>query len=59
MPMGRAEAVAILARAGLTDLAAQAEVELPDPVETDELDRFAQRHGLTRDWMISRMGGSP
>jgi hypothetical protein len=49
----------VLLRAGLPDLAAKAEAELPDPVEEDECFRFAERNGLTRDWMASRMGGSP
>jgi len=50
---------AMLMRAGLPDLAAEVESELPDPVEVDELERFARRHGLSRDWMVNRMGGSP
>jgi hypothetical protein len=59
MAITRKEAAAILLRAGLPDLAAKAESELSDPVERDELERFAQRYGLTRDWLASRMGGSP
>jgi hypothetical protein len=59
MAMERKEVAAMLMRAGLPDLAAQVDGELPDPVETDELQRFAMRHGLSRDWMINRMGGSP
>jgi hypothetical protein len=59
MAMARQEVVTGLTRAGLPDLARQAEAELPDPVEKDELDRFGERHGLTRDWLMNRMGGSP
>jgi hypothetical protein len=40
-------------------MAAKAEAELSDPVEKEELDRFAQRYGLTRDALTNRMGGSP
>jgi hypothetical protein len=57
--MSRAEAAAMLVRAGLPDLATKAEAELPDPVDIDELGRFGERNGLTRDFLISRMGGSP
>jgi len=59
MAMERKEVAAMLMRAGLPDLAAQVDDELSDPVEGDELQRFARRHGLSRDWMINRMGGSP
>jgi hypothetical protein len=59
MALARKDAVAMLRRAGLMDLAAKAETELPDPVERDELAQFGQRYGLTRDWLASRMGGSP
>jgi hypothetical protein len=59
MAMARNEVAAILTRAGMPEIAARAEAELPDPVDTNELQLFAQRFGLTRDWLISRMGGSP
>jgi hypothetical protein len=59
MAMAQREVVSILLRAGMPELAAKAEAELPDPVEMEEVQRFAQRYGLTRDWLISRMGGSP
>jgi hypothetical protein len=57
--MARQEVVSGLIRAGLPDLARKAEAELPDPVDRDELDRFGQSEGLSKDWLISRMGGSP
>jgi hypothetical protein len=59
MAWTRKELADVLLRAGLPDLAAKARAELPDPVEDDDLLRFAQRYGLTRDWLSSRMGGSP
>lgn len=59
MDVAKSEAVAILKRVGLPDLAATAEAELPDPVSQDELVHWAQGHGITRDWLIERMGGSP
>jgi hypothetical protein len=57
--MDRQEVIAVLMRAGLPDLAAKAEAELPDPVSDEELEKFGRRQGVSRDWLISRMGGSP
>lgn len=59
MPMSRQEVTALLMRVGLPDLAAEAKAELPDPVETEVVVRFGERHGVTRDWLINHMGGSP
>jgi hypothetical protein len=59
MALDRKEIAAILKRAGLPDLAAKAEAELSEHVRRDELDRFEERYRLSKDWLISRMGGSP
>ena len=53
------EVVAILRRAGAPEVADEANRSLPDPVDLDEAAEFAARYGITRDWLISRMGGSP
>ena len=55
----REEVVAIMRRTGYPELADEAERVLPDPVDSDQLEAFARRHGVTRDDMISGMGGSP
>jgi hypothetical protein len=55
----REEVVAIMRRTGYTELADEAERVLPDPVDSDQLEAFARRHGVNRDDMISGMGGSP
>ena len=55
----RQELVAIMRRTGYTELADEAERVLPDPVDSDQLQAFAQRHGVSKDDMISEMGGSP
>jgi hypothetical protein len=55
----RQEVVAILRRAGLPELADEASRSLPDPVDLDRVAQFAAGYGITRDWLISRMGGSP
>ena len=33
--------------------------ELPDPVSMEEIKRFGDRHGISRDEIMSQMGGSP
>jgi hypothetical protein len=45
--------------AGLPDLAEEARRVLPDPVEYDEAARFLAQHGITKDELINRRGGSP
>ncbi len=49
----------MLRRAGLADVADAAQRELDQQVERPDLVRFSQRHGVTIDELISRMGGSP
>ena len=41
------------------DLADEASRDLPDPVDIDRLVAWMIQRGLSRDEMISRMGGSP
>jgi hypothetical protein len=59
MQMTKQEVVDMLHRWGYPQLADEASRDLPDPVDLDELREWNSRHGLTRDEMISRMGGSP
>jgi hypothetical protein len=51
--------VDMLRRAGFRDVAEKAIIELPDSVELEFLQKWAMEHGITRDVMISAMGGSP
>ena len=51
--------VGILRRAGLTQLAEEAQRTLPDPVDRKELEHFGAVHGLSPDVLTERMGGSP
>jgi hypothetical protein len=44
---------------GFTQEADEAAQELPDPVEMEQLHEFGDRHGISRDELTSRMGGSP
>jgi hypothetical protein len=59
MQYSRQEIVTLMRRTGYTELADEAERVLPDPVDSDQLAAFAQSHGVTRDDIISEMGGSP
>jgi hypothetical protein len=51
--------VGILRRAGLTQLAEEAQRTLPDPVDREDLEHFGAEHGLSPDILTERMGGSP
>ena len=48
-----------LNRMGYTELAVEASRDLPDPVDINRLEEWCMEHGLSRDEVISRMGGSP
>jgi hypothetical protein len=55
----RQEVVDVLRRTGFADLADDAARILPDPADTDEVEKFLAPHGITVDRLISEMGGSP
>ena len=55
----RQEIVSLMRRTGYEELADEAERALPDPVDADQLQAFAQAHGVSREDIISEMGGSP
>ena len=59
MQYSRPELVAIMRRTGYTELADEAERVLPDPVDFDQLEAFARQHGVSKDDIVSEMGGSP
>jgi len=44
---------------GYEEQADEAAKALPDPVSLDELIAFSDKHGISRDELTSRMGGSP
>jgi hypothetical protein len=48
-----------LRRLGYTQEADDAARTLPDHVSAEELFAWADRHAISRDELISRMGGSP
>jgi hypothetical protein len=55
----RQHVIDLLNRLGYTQLAEEASRVLPDPVSGDEVSKWWMQHGLSRDDLISRMGGSP
>lgn len=59
MAYSKQDVVEMLRRAGFCDVAEKAVIELPDFVELEYLQKWAMEHGVTRDVMISAMGGSP
>lgn len=58
MEVTRQHVVDVLRRVGLREEAEQAELSLPDPVDLDRVMEWAATHGITRDMLISLMGGS-
>ena len=59
MQVTRQHVVGILRMAGLPELAEEAHRMLPDPVEYNHAARYLAQYGITKDELISRMGGSP
>jgi hypothetical protein len=53
------EIIKILRRAGLPDVADAAQNSLPDPVDSQTLDRFCAQYGLSKGSLTDRLGGSP
>ena len=56
---GRLYVADMLRRLGFPELADVAVRELPDPVDAEQLESWGIRHGVSKDDLISRMGGSP
>ncbi len=59
MQVTRQHVVGVLRIAGLPELAEEARRVLPDPVEYNHAARLLFQYGITKDELISRMGGSP
>lgn len=59
MQFSRQYVIDSMRRLGYAQLADEASRDLPDPVDLDDLQAWSMRHGLSRDDLISRMGGSP
>ena len=59
MQVTRQHVVDILRMAGLAELAEEAQRTLPDPLEYKQAERFLAGYSITKDELISIMGGSP
>jgi hypothetical protein len=59
MQVKRQHVVDILRMAGLPEVAEEARQVLPDPVEYNRAERFLAQYSITKDELISRLGGSP
>lgn len=59
MEYSKEQVAAIYRRAGLRKLADEALRTLPDLVDLDQLQAWAWQHGISRDELISRLGGNP
>jgi hypothetical protein len=59
MQTTRDNLVAALRHAGLFDEAERAEQLLPDSGDFDEMVKPLEAHGISRDMLIDRLGGSP
>ena len=59
MLIPKQEIVELLRKTGHPEVAKEADHSLPDPVELERAAEFGMRYGITRDELISRMGGSP
>lgn len=59
MQFSRQEVVDRLRKAGFPEAADEARTQLPDPVDLQRVAEWGMRHGITRDILISQLGGSP
>jgi hypothetical protein len=55
----RQHVVDVLRKAGLPEMAEEAQRELPDPVDSEQAAAWGMPYGISMDNLISRMGGSP
>jgi hypothetical protein len=59
MQVTRQHVVDVLRTAGLQQEADEADRSLPEELDLERAAHFLQRYGITKDVLISRMGGSP
>ena len=55
----RQHVVEVLRTAGLPEVADEANRSLPEELDLERAAEFLARYGITKDELISRMGGSP
>ena len=59
MQVTKRHIVDVLRTAGLPQVADEANRSLPDELDIEHAAQFVGRYGITKDELISRMGGSP
>ncbi len=59
MALSRQEIVRLLRRAGLEDAATDALATLPEQPDAKDIEPFCAAHGLSAEFVMDRMGGSP
>ena len=57
--VSRAHIIDVLRREGLPEVIDEVVRSLPEHVEFRRAELFLARYGITKDMLISRMGGSP
>lgn len=57
--LSRRHIVAVLRRTGMADVADELLRTLPETADAKDVERFCAAHGLTRQSLVERMGGSP
>jgi hypothetical protein len=59
MELTRQHVIDVLRKAGLPEMAEEAERALPDPVDSEQAAEWAIPYGINMDELVNRMGGSP
>jgi len=59
MQVTKRHIIEVLRTAGLPQVAEEANRSLPDEMDLERAAEFVGRYGITKDVLISRMGGSP
>jgi hypothetical protein len=59
MQRSRQQVVDVLRKTGFHELAEEVPKALPDPVDLQDVLKFLEPYGITKDFLISRLGGSP
>jgi hypothetical protein len=59
MEVTREHVVDVLRTAGLPEAADEADRSLPEQMDLELAAEFLGRYGITKDVLVSRMGGSP
>jgi hypothetical protein len=59
MEVTKQHVVEVLRTAGMLEAADEADRSLPEELDLERAAEFLGRYGITKDALISRMGGSP